>query len=342
MGENTSAFAIKGQTDKNKSIQALSLKSYNYPMDIQAIIARIPAWKEARETVIERIAGVTNANYRITVDGERFVLRVSGANTAGLGIDRRCELAALQAAAAAGLAPEVVAFLPPEGHLVTKWVEGRHWDAPEFRTPQRVRLLTQTAQRIHALPSNGASFSPFRKVEAFLQAARDFDISFPQGIDGFLESMQTIENEQRRDPSTWLHFCHNDLVSVNYLFIEAGQGLKVLDWEFAGMGDIYYDLATIVYTHDNVGPIPPDLEDVMLESYFGDATHLQRRRLLGMKYMLMLFGGAWGLAQHGMQRRGLIPGTEGFDYEDFAHYLFAHDIPELQAQYEGVKLTITE
>jgi hypothetical protein len=53
-----------------------------------------------------------------------------------------------------------------------------------------------------------------------------------------------------------------------------------------------------------------------------------------MKYMLMLFTGLWGLAQHGRQTAGLIPAVEGFDYLDFAGYLFAHDIRELQAQYD--------
>ena len=57
----------------------------------------------------------------------------------------------------------------------------------------------------------------------------------------------------------------------------------------------------------------------------------QRRRLQGMKYMLMLFTGAWGLAQHGNVLAGLIPPVEGFDYLEFARYLFAHDIQVLRA-----------
>jgi thiamine kinase-like enzyme len=111
--------------------------------------------------------------------------------------------------------------------------------------------------------------------------------------------------------------------------------IKILDWEFAGLGDIFYDLATVVYTHDNVGPIPPDLEAVMLTCYFGEVTHQQHSRLDGMKYMLMLFTGMWGLVQHGMQSASLIPAVEGFDYLEFAQYLFAHDIRELQRAVAG-------
>jgi thiamine kinase-like enzyme len=131
--------------------------------------------------------------------------------------------------------------------------------------------------------------------------------------------------------------CHNDLVSVNYLYIGNRAAIVVLDWEFSGLGDIYYDLATVVYTHDSDGPISPALETEMLRCYFGSVTPQQRRRLLGMKYMLMLFTGMWGLAQYGMQTAGLIPAVEGFNYLEFAEYLFTHDIQELKAQYELLK-----
>jgi thiamine kinase-like enzyme len=306
-------------------MNAISEKS-----QLRSILSRIPAWAGAENLQVERIAGLTNSNYRITVNGERFVLRVSGKNTQRLGIDRKCEALALNSAAALDLSPEVFAFLLPEGHLVTRWVEGRHWEAVEFRTPDHVRLLTETVKRIHTLPPNGAVFSPFRRVEAYIEMSRGFAIPFPPGFDRFIDTMYAVEVEQQHDSSDWQHFCHNDLVSVNYLYCEQGLKIKILDWEFSGMGDIYYDLATVVYTHDNVGPISSDLEQVMLACYFGEITSQQLRRLNGMKYMLMLFTGMWGLAQHGMQSVGLIHLVEGFDYLEFANYLFAHDIQELQ------------
>ena len=79
--------------------------------EVRQIISRVPAWEGVKEVQIERIAGLTNTNYRITVNGEHFVLRLSGQNTERLGINRSHEHTALQAAAAAGIGPEVVAFL---------------------------------------------------------------------------------------------------------------------------------------------------------------------------------------------------------------------------------------
>jgi thiamine kinase-like enzyme len=190
--------------------------------------------------------------------------------------------------------------------------------------------LTETVKRVHGLPGTGAVFSPFRRVEAYIETARDLGVPFPSRLEVFLETARRVEAEQQRDRSDWQRFCHNDLVAVNYLYCEQGPAIVLLDWEFAGLGDIYYDLATVVYTHDSEGPIPPELEDVMLACYFGEITSQQRRRLNGMKYMLMLFTSMWGLVQFGMQSAGLVPAVEGFHYLEFAHHLFAHDIPELQ------------
>lgn len=304
----------------------------------QEIIAQIPAWQGVDQITIEKIAGLTNRNYRVTVNGERFVLRLSGQNTQRLGINREHELAALRHAAAAGLGPEVVAFLLPAGHLVTRWVDGRHWGWQEFRTPAHVRRLTETVRRIHTLPPNGAVFSPFQRVDAFLATARHYNVPLPTGLAACLDTMQTVAADQCRDPSDWRRMCHNDLVSVNYLYLEKVESIIVLDWEFAGLGDLYYDLATVVYTHDSEGSIPPDLERVMLDCYFGSVTAFQQRRLLGMKYMLMLFTGMWGLAQGGMQKAGLIPAVEGFDYLEFAGYLFAHDLQALREQYTQLRM----
>ena len=55
----------------------------------------------------------------------------------------------------------------------------------------------------------------------------------------------------------------------------------------AGWGDIHYYFATVVDTHDNIGPISPALEEVMLACYFGEVTQQKQRRLNGMKYMLI-------------------------------------------------------
>src|SRR4029077_18788170 len=85
-------------------------------------VERVWPGRDARIEVLG--GGITNHNLKIDVDGETFVLRVAGKDTGLLGIDRSVELAATEAAAALGIGPEVVAFVEPEGWLVTRFVGG--------------------------------------------------------------------------------------------------------------------------------------------------------------------------------------------------------------------------
>ncbi len=305
--------------------------------ELQSIIADIPNWADAKELVIERIGGLTNTNYSVAVDGEQFVLRVSGKNIENLGINREHEFEALKVASDAGIAPEVVYFKKPEGHLVTRWVAGRHWTYEEYRKPDSIDLMVATIKRLHALDSVESQFSPFSRVASFTQTVQEFGVRLPREFNNLLDTMHSIKDDQSRDQSKWLRFCHNDLVSVNYLYSDDEEKITIIDWEFAGMGDIYYDLATLVYTHDNVGPIPSELEEYMLTCYFGDVEDEFRIRLSGMKFMLMLFTAMWGLSQHGMQKAGLIQEVQGFDYLEFAQYLFTHDVIDRQNDYLTLK-----
>jgi thiamine kinase-like enzyme len=284
--------------------------------DLESIIAQVPGWARAHDLQVQPLQGLTNANYLVTVDAERFVLRVSGPNSALLGIRRELEWEALRAAASAGIGPEVVHFFLPEGHLVTRFIEGQHWTVDEYRTATNLRRVVETVRHLHSLPAIRARFCPFRRVEAYARCARRFGVPVPQDSDAFVERMAAVEAARRRDASPWLAFCHNDLFSVNVL--DDGS-VRLVDWEFAGMGDIYFDLAALVYAYDTHGPLPSEQQEYLLECYFGEVTSAHRVRLEGMKYMLLLFTAMWGLLQQGLQSSGLILPVEGFDYLQYAN-----------------------
>ncbi|NHJ84704.1 MAG: phosphotransferase [Asgard group archaeon] len=305
--------------------------------ELQSIIAKIPNWINAKELTIEKTSGLTNKNYQVTVDGERFVVRISGKNAEKLGINREYEMEALRAVSEAGIGPEIVYISKPQGHLVTRWIEGHHWTADEFRRPENVLLMVETMKRYHLLDPITAKFSPFDRVESFTRTAQEFGLQLPQEFKEIDQTVQAIKNDQSRDSSNWLKFCHNDLASVNYFYSEKEGKITIIDWEFAGMGDIYFDLATLVYTHDTVGPIPEELEEYLLKCYFGKVNNQIRMRLAGMKFMLPLFSASWGLLQHALQEAGLVEKNEWFDYLDFALYLLNNDCKVRQVEYLALK-----
>jgi thiamine kinase-like enzyme len=287
--------------------------------EVEQIIQQIPEWHDAGCLRLAPLAGLTNTNYSVTVDGERFVLRVSGHNTEQLGINRDHEIEALSAASEAGIGAQVEHFLLPEGHLVTRHIHGRHLTLEEYRTSGNIGRIVNTLRRLHELPLVRATFSPFRRVERYAERVQSMGVPLPRDFDEMLEKAGKVEMEQARDTYPWRRFCHNDLFSVNVL--DDGT-IRFIDWEFSGVGDIYYDLATLTYAYDSADTLSRGLQEHMLECYFGDMSEESWARLEGMKVMVMLFTAMWGLLQQGMQNKGLVPAVEGFDFLEYSEATF--------------------
>jgi thiamine kinase-like enzyme len=289
-----------------------------YPK-VGKIIDRIPGWKDAQDFQVEPLAGLTNTNYAVTVHGERFVLRVSGSNAARLGVNRELEREILLAASKAGIGPQVAHFLLPEGHLVTRYIDGQHLAVEAYCTRENIQRIVERVKYLHSLPPIRAIFSPFRRVEKFASQARTMQVPFPSDFENMMQKMAAIEREQAHDTDPWQGFCHNDLFCVNVL--DDGN-IHFIDWEFAGMGDIYFDLATLTYAYDSPDTLSPELQTHLLACYFDEVKAKHWDRLEGMKFMLMFFSAMWGLLQQGLQNEGLVRKVEGFNFLEYANTTF--------------------
>src|SRR6187200_2894746 len=94
--------------------------------DLVAAMQRIPEIAGRALTLTALSGGITNRNFLVEAAGttERWVIRLAGNDTYLLGISREVEHAATVAAAGVGVGPEVVAYIRPEGYLVTRFIDG--------------------------------------------------------------------------------------------------------------------------------------------------------------------------------------------------------------------------
>ena len=60
--------------------------------------------------------------------------------------------------------------------------------------------------------------------------------------------------------------CHNDLLPGNVLF--ADDRVWLLDFEYAGMNDVFFDLANLSVNSE----LSPESDDRLLTLYFGQIT----------------------------------------------------------------------
>jgi thiamine kinase-like enzyme len=279
---------------------------------LEATLARVPPWRGKAFTSSPLTGGITNRNYRVEVEGELFVLRLAGANTELLGIDRTNEYAATLAAASIGVGPEVIYFMVPEGYLVTRFIVGRPILPDEIRQPENLRRVAQLLRNVHALPPIPGTFSPFRVVEDYDRIARERGVTtFPENYPWLRARLAEVEAAFLKEPFIPC-LCHDDLLNENLLLDAHTSQLRLLDWEYAGMGDLFFDLANFSVNHNLA-----DAEDrALLQVYFGDVTPHRFARQKLMKIISDFREAMWGVVQQGLS-------TLDFDFRAYADKHFA-------------------
>jgi thiamine kinase-like enzyme len=258
-------------------------------MQPESLAARL--WP-GRTTTIEPLGGgITNHNFKVSLDGEAYVLRIGGKDTEVPGIDRRAEHAAALAAAAVGTGPEVVAFLEEEGALVTRFVEGRSVSDEEMRSPESIARVVAALKPFHDGSTIPAQFDSFDVVKIYAAAAAERGVRIPDAYEHAAEIAARIARlrvPQRRRP------CHNDLLSANFIVDDAK--LWIVDWEYAGMGDVFFDLANFSVNHE----LGPEADDELLRCYFGERTETDAAVLCVMRFMSDFREAMWGVVQQGI------------------------------------------
>ena len=137
---------------------------------LASAVARVWPDREVRWEVLG--GGITNHNLKVELDdGEVCVLRIAGRDTDVLGIDRRVEHEATSAAAAVGVGPEVVAFVEPEGWLVTRFIDGVVPPLERMREGKTLRRVAASVRAVHAAPPIRGRFDSFGVVEEYRSIA---------------------------------------------------------------------------------------------------------------------------------------------------------------------------
>ncbi len=225
------------------------------------------------------------------------MLRIAGANTELLGVNREVEYEANLAAGKNGIAPEAVALIRPEEYLVTRFIEGRPIPLEEIGQPENIARITQAIKQTHALSPVKHEFNSFRFVERCSEIAREYRVDLPNNFGWMMERMAEIERALGLD-RTAPCLCHNDLLNANFLIGETDGKLYILDWEYAGMGDPFFDLANFSANHE----FSDEQDRQVLQAYFGELTPHNEAHLKLMRIMSDLREAMWGMVQVGISR----------------------------------------
>ena len=256
--------------------------------EIRAVTATIPELA-GYSGGIERLGGLTNRVFRA---GD-LCLRIPGAGTEEY-INRAHEAVAARAAAAANVSPKVIRADAETGIMLTRFIDGAVTMTPELFA-SRKGAPTRAGQVLRQLHGSGAEF-PFRfdlfaMIDDYLAILGTKDVALPAGYHDVVAEADAVRQalSAHELPSAP---CHCDPLCEN--FLDTGQRMWIVDWEYSGMNDPMWDLGDLSVE----GQFDADQDSEMLHAYFGGrASAADHGRMVIYKAMCDLLWTLWGLIQ---------------------------------------------
>lgn len=282
------------------------------PEKAYAALGWVPLFRGVRrgDVVVEPLGSLTNLSYKITTNGDAYVLRLPGAGTSEY-IDRGAEEHNSRVAAVAGVGAEVLYFDTTTGTMVSRFIQGTAMNNHHFRqdadAPARAASVLR---RVHAIgPVFEYHFNAFGMIDHYLDLLRGMGLKPPEGYYAVETRTEAVRQALEVLPAS-LTSCHNDPWPPN--FIDTGSRMYLIDWEFSGMNDPYWDLAHLSVE----AGFGAEQDHAMMQAYTnGAATLKSYSRLELYKATSDLLWSLWALVEH-------ANGNTTFDFQAYAQRRF--------------------
>jgi len=258
---------------------------------IEEVVQKIDVWRGKQLNIQEMPGGITNENFRVTVDGQPYFVSIPGASTEFLAVDRDNKYYNTLAAAAVGVGPKVVHHLPDHHVMVLEFIMGDTMTPDTMAAPGMPGRLALVLQQLHGGSRFLKDFNVFRLVEFYLSILEKKKWRIPDDYRNRMTVLGWMESAISK-PVLTLVPCTNDLVAEN--IIDDGQKLRLIDFDYSGNNDPCSELGNacqeLQYNEDQYAEL--------CAAYFGESSsHLLARMHL---YAIMsdFIWTLWGAIQN--------------------------------------------
>jgi thiamine kinase-like enzyme len=252
---------------------------------IEEVVAGLKDWR-GRKVEIDRLSGgLTNTNYRVTVDDQPFFVRIPGESTELLAVNRKNEHFNAQAAAESGVGPKILYFLPEFDVMVLEFLKGETMSNAQLSKDGMPSRLAVTIKHLHGGKRFLTDFNMFRLTEYYLSVCAARAVPMPDGYPERMPTVRRIEQAMSIHPLATVP-CHNDLLAENYMLV-AGE-LRLIDYEYSGNNDPCFELGN---TCQELQYSDAQQAEVC-STYFGSASDAMLAR---MKLNMIMSDVGWGL-----------------------------------------------
>eukprot|EP00697_Spironema_sp_BW2_P014958 gnl/Spiro4/5628_TR2868_c0_g1_i1.p1 gnl/Spiro4/5628_TR2868_c0_g1~~gnl/Spiro4/5628_TR2868_c0_g1_i1.p1 ORF type:complete len:312 (-),score=43.27 gnl/Spiro4/5628_TR2868_c0_g1_i1:117-1052(-) len=274
---------------------------------IESFLRQIPtvAAIPCEDLEFRLLSGLTNRTIMVTdrrsEPKQKYVLRIPGAGTEKL-INRVAERNNSQHASSLGInvpvlyfddtGLELMRFIPSVTYS-TSMLLGDH--ARLCRAVGVLRSLHVSGRAFVA-----GNFDSFQTIAHYMSCNISHQYEVPellqQHYPATVDAIRASVGERHLVP------CHNDLVPENFLEAAAEPGssalphLYLIDWEYSGLNDFWWDLASLSCELD----FGREQDAMLLGLYFErPPTALEQTRLLQFKVLVDFTWSAWSCFMHG-------------------------------------------
>ena len=255
----------------------------------------------------ENNLGGTNMSYicEYKLTQKKYVIRFGVKSGDILAINRKAEYEAIKAMSSSGYSPKFVYFDILDGNMITEYINGSNVNENDVKDDEFFIRMLKLLKNMHQIKTV-EKFNPYNDIEKKLYYIKEYNIPLNKRFNEAYDKYKTIRDRNKLENSPHLGLCHNDPFYSNFFLDDDGK-IYLLDFEFSGMGDIFYDLACLF------GGLGYDKKVLFLKEYFGYFNDTLMNKLNDFTYIQVLWNGTWAYL------KSIEPSVKNFDYINFGH-----------------------
>ncbi len=194
-------------------------------------------------SAISRMGGLTNRTYKVTVNGDDYVVRIPGEGTEEL-INRRDEMVSTRLACDLGVDAELLYF-GDDGSKVTRYIKDAVTMSSEtLKDDENIKRMADIFKKVHTSGVNtGVPFEVFEMASGYEKIISDNNVPMYDDYNEIKQHVMAVKTEIDALIGADKVPCHNDPLCENWVL--GTDRMYLIDWEYAGMNDGMWDVADV-------------------------------------------------------------------------------------------------
>lgn len=207
--------------------------------------------------------GVTNITYKVQTADQSYAIRIPGNGTNEY-INRPNEISNMEAASTLGFVPAIEYSNPDTGIVITQYIENNiPMCRDDIHNPERLRLICERLGGLHRSQIRFSNaFNIREQLREYQQLLNRLGAVYPDDLRCHMQKFERIVDDlfDSLDPGSLVP-CHGDPKLNNFLLQD--KKMWLIDWEYSGMAEYYFDLVNMVMTDD----LNEEEEQILLQAY---------------------------------------------------------------------------